>query len=91
MNKREFIKVVAVESRQSTVYVAATLDAMMKIFTVCMEQGIKLSLTGFGSFSVHEHPARKGRNPHTGGTIEIAAKRTVKFRPSPRIQLLNKK
>lgn len=67
MNKREFIKAVAVESRQSTVYVAATLDAMMKIFTVCMEQGIKLSLTGFGSFSVHEHPARKGRNPHTGG------------------------
>ena len=46
MNKREFIKVVAEESRQSAVSVATTVDAVIKVFAACMEQGGKLSLTG---------------------------------------------
>ena len=40
----------------------------------------KLSLVGFGTFSVLKRKAREGRNPQTGKTIKIAAKKVVKFK-----------
>ena len=45
-----------------------------------MKKGDKISLVGFGSWSVSEKPAREGRNPKTGETIKIAAKKVVKFK-----------
>ncbi|MFW6388428.1 MAG: HU family DNA-binding protein, partial [Desulfohalobiaceae bacterium] len=41
----------------------------------------KLTLTGFGTFSVEERKERKGRNPQTGSEITIPAAKVVKFRP----------
>ena len=45
-----------------------------------LKKGDKISLVGFGSWSVSEKPAREGRNPKTGETIKIAAKKVVKFK-----------
>lgn len=45
-----------------------------------MKKGNRVSLVGFGSWAVSERSAREGRNPQTGKTIKIAAKKVVKFK-----------
>jgi DNA-binding protein HU-beta len=45
-----------------------------------LKKGDRLSLVGFGSFSVAKRAARLGRNPQTGKEIKIAAKKVVKFK-----------
>ena len=51
-----------------------------------LKDGGKISLIGFGSFSVLERKARKGRNPKTGDEIEIPASKSVKFSPAKRLK-----
>lgn len=58
--------------------VEATLDAIQDLLVA----GERLSLPGFGTFSVSERSARTGRNPATGATIEIPAKKVAKFKPA---------
>jgi DNA-binding protein HU-beta len=45
-----------------------------------LKKGDKVTLVGFGTFSVTKRAARTGRNPKTGATIKIAAKKVVKFK-----------
>ena len=54
----------------------ATLNAIGK----ALKKGDKVTLIGFGTFSVQKRPARKGRNPQTGEVIKINAKKVVKFK-----------
>ena len=56
------------------------LNAFIKVTTHSLKKGNKISLVGFGSFSVMDKPARQGRNPRTGHPIKIAAKKNVKFK-----------
>ena len=48
--------------------------------------GEKITIIGFGSFSVVERKARMGRNPQTGQEIEIPASKTVKFKPGEKLK-----
>ena len=57
------------------------LDSFVENTTDCLKKGDRLSLIGFGSFSVTRRAARKGRNPQTGAEITIKAKNVVKFKP----------
>jgi DNA-binding protein HU-beta len=45
-----------------------------------LKKGQKLTLSPFGTFEVRKRPARKGRNPATGASIKIAAKKVVRFK-----------
>jgi DNA-binding protein HU-beta len=56
---------------------AGALDAIEQ----ALRSGEKVSLIGFGTFSVTQRDARQGRNPATGKTIQIPAKKVVKFKP----------
>src|SRR5580698_6305924 len=47
-----------------------------------LAQGQKIKISGFGNFVVREKRSRVGRNPQTGETIEISARRVLTFRPS---------
>lgn len=47
-----------------------------------LSQGQKIKISGFGNFVVREKRSRIGRNPQTGETIEISARRVLTFRPS---------
>lgn len=47
-----------------------------------LEQGQKIKISGFGNFVVREKRSRVGRNPQTGQSIEISARRVLTFRPS---------
>ena len=57
----------------------ATVDSFIEAVTKTLKSGNKLTLVGFGTFSVSKRAARTGRNPKTGEAIKIAAAKTVKF------------
>lgn len=46
-----------------------------------LAEGGRVELRGFGAFSTRERDARQGRNPRTGETVAVAAKRVPYFRP----------
>jgi len=55
-------------------------DAIFGAITDLLTDGERITLPGFGSFSVNERAARTGRNPATGATIQIAASKNVRFK-----------
>lgn len=81
MNKAELIGSIADESGLSKADAGKALDAFVSSVTDALKSGERISLVGFGSWSVDERGARTGRNPRTGEEIQIAAKKVVKFKP----------
>ena len=79
MTKAEIIAKVAQETKISKVAAAKALEVAMGTITEAIRKGGKVTFTGFGTFSVAERKARNGRNPQTGKTIKIAAKKVPKF------------
>ncbi len=63
----------------SKVAAGKALAALMDGIKVSLKKGQKVSLVGFGTFSVSKRKARKGRNPKTGEAIKIAAAKVPKF------------
>ena len=59
----------------------AAIDAVFGEIAEAIKVGDKITIPGFGTFSVSERAARKGRNPQTGAEIDIAASRSGKFSP----------
>lgn len=80
MNKSQLIDAIAAEAGISKVQAKKALDAFVNVTGNCLKSGDKIALVGFGAFSVVDKPARTGRNPRTGQSIQIAAKKTVKFK-----------
>jgi nucleoid DNA-binding protein len=68
------------DSGLSTADAKKALDAFTNATTKALKKGDRLSLIGFGSFSISKRSARTGRNPQTGKDIQIAAKNVVKFK-----------
>ena len=82
MNKLELVSKMAAEAGLTKVQAAAALDAVMDGITKALKSGKRVTLVGFGTFSVQKRAARKGRNPATGATIKIRPKKVAKFKPS---------
>jgi DNA-binding protein HU-beta len=80
MNKTEFINAVAAQAGLSKVDGKKAVEAMLKTISDEMKKGEKVSILGFGSFSVVEKAARKGVNPKTKQAINIPARKVVKFK-----------
>lgn len=80
MNKSEFINAVSEKAGLSKADAKLAVDAFIDTISSELKAGGKVSLLGFGSFSVAEKAARLGINPKTKETIEIAAKKAVKFK-----------
>jgi integration host factor subunit alpha len=55
---------------------------------LALEQGDGVKLSGFGNFQLRDKPQRPGRNPKTGETIPISARRVVTFHASPKLKNL---
>lgn len=79
MNKSELIEAMAKEAGLTQKDTKKALDAFITVLGNELKQDGKLALIGFGSFSVVTREARTGRNPRTGETIQIPAKKMVKF------------
>ena len=80
MNKAELIDAIAGEAGLSKADAKKALDAFVSATGAALKKGDRISLVGFGSFSVAKRAARIGRNPQTGKEIKIAAKKVVKFK-----------
>jgi DNA-binding protein HU-beta len=82
MNKADLIAAMAAESGLSKVDSKKALDAFLGATAKALKAGNRVTLVGFGSFVAGQRGARTGRNPRTGASIKIKAKKVVKFRPS---------
>ena len=80
MNKTELINQIAESADISKKAAGDALQGFMDALTETLVQGDKLSLIGFGTFSVTERSARTCRNPQTGKSMKIPAKKVVKFK-----------
>lgn len=58
------------------------VEAVIESIMSGLKSGDEVSIAGLGIFTAKARPARTGRNPRTGETIQIAATRTPKFRPA---------
>lgn len=80
MNKAELIEAIAGASGLSKADAKRAVDALIGEVGKALKGGDRVSLVGFGSFSVSERGARTGRNPRTGKEIKIKAKKVVRFK-----------
>jgi len=85
MNKGELVDRMA---KSAGIFKSAAdnaLNGFMEAVTESLNTGEKVTLVGFGTFSVTERKARTGRNPRTGKPMEIPAKKVVKFKPGTKL------
>ncbi|CAI8250071.1 MAG: HU family DNA-binding protein [Flavobacteriaceae bacterium TMED120] len=80
MNKTELIDAMAADAGVSKAAAKKALESFLGNVGSTLKGGGRVSLVGFGSWSVSKRAAREGRNPQTGATIKIAAKNVVKFK-----------
>ena len=79
MNKSELVEAIAKQADVTKVQAEAVLNATVASVTKALKKGDKVQLVGFGTFEVRKRAARTGRNPKTGATIKIAARKTPAF------------
>jgi nucleoid DNA-binding protein len=79
MTKAELIGKMATGAKISKAAAGKALDALFDGIKVALKNDDRVTLVGFGSFSVTKRKARKGRNPRTGKEIKIAARKVPKF------------
>lgn len=79
MNKADLIEAVAIKCDISKLAAQRAVDAMIDTITNLLQNGKEVQLLGFGTFSVVERAARKGRNLRTNKSIEIPARKVPKF------------
>jgi DNA-binding protein HU-beta len=80
MNKAELISKLADDAGVTKQQANAALDSFVEAVTKTLKGGGKVTLVGFGTFSVSKRAARNGRNPQTGQVIKIKAKKVAKFK-----------
>ncbi len=82
MTKAELIEAVyskvGISKKESADLVELIFDTMKDT----LSKGEKIKISGFGNFIVREKRTRMGRNPQTGESMEISARRVLTFRPS---------
>ncbi|MDI9364787.1 MAG: HU family DNA-binding protein [Flavobacterium sp.] len=80
MNKAELIAQLSEDAGITKTQANAVLDSFTATVTKTLKKGDKVTLVGFGTFSVVERKARIGRNPQTGAAIKIKKKKVAKFK-----------
>ena len=81
MNKNDLIKSIAQSAQISRVTAERGLNGLLSALEAAMKEGQRVTLVGFGSFSVSHRPPRIGRNPRSGESVAIPAKRVPHFKP----------
>ena len=82
LTKDQLIADIADATDATRAIVRAVLEQLSEIASDSLENGDEITLPGIGKLKVSERPARTGRNPQTGKSIEIAAKKVVKLVPA---------
>ncbi len=86
MNRQDLVEKIAGDVGLSKKDANLALAAVLEGIQVALEKGDKVSLVGFGTFSVVDRAARKGINPKTGAKINIAARKAPKFKAGKKLK-----
>ncbi len=81
MNQQELVEAVAERVGSTKAEAAKAVAAVLDAIRDGLKRGEKVAIAGFGSFETAHRGPRKGRNIHTGETLEIPAGSAIKFRP----------
>lgn len=80
MNKADLIAKISEDTGITKTQANDALDSFIEAVTKTLKGGGKVTLVGFGTFSVSKRSARNGRNPKTGEIIKIKAKKVARFK-----------
>ncbi len=86
MKTTDLIDHVATEAGLEKSAAKKAVDAVFAGIIQAATKGEEINLPGFGKFKVKDSPARQGRNPGTGETIDIAASRKLGFSPAKQVK-----
>jgi DNA-binding protein HU-beta len=86
MTKAELIEKVALATNGTKADAGRALDAVFDAITEALTNNDRVSISGFGTFSLSKRNARKGRNPQTGEEIEIKAANVPKFSAAKKLK-----
>lgn len=81
MNKSDLIEKVSKDAGISKPQADAAINSLLSGIKGDLKKGDRISLVGFGTFAVSNRKARTGRNPQTGESLKIPAKKVPKFSP----------
>lgn len=82
MNKKEIVEAIHARVGFPKRETAAVVDKTLQLIKAALAEGDSVMVSGFGKFSVREKKARKGRNPQTGETITLPARKVITFKVS---------
>jgi DNA-binding protein HU-beta len=80
MTKVDLVSKISSDCELTKAAAEKALSSTLEGITAALKSGDSLTLVGFGTFSVANRAARKGRNPKTGEEIQISARKVVKFK-----------
>jgi len=86
LNKLDLVAKIAKDTGIPKTKAETAFNALIHGITSALKRGQKVTVVGFGSFSVAKRKARRGRNPQTGATIRIAARKVPKFTPGSELK-----
>ena len=86
MTKEELLAKAAQDASISKSQAGKVLNSIIASIQGALKKGDKVSLVGFGTFSVSRRAARQGRNPATGQAIKIPAANVPKFKPGKKLK-----
>ena len=91
MNKSELVDAIAGSAKITKADAQRALEGFIDATSKALKKGDRVAFVGFGSFSVAKRNARTGRNPQTGKTIQIKAKKVAKFKAGTELaKIVNK-
>lgn len=80
MKKAELVEAIAAKTGLTKADANRALDATFEAITKALKKGERVPVAGFGTFNVSKRKAREGRNPQTGATVKIPARKAVTFK-----------
>jgi DNA-binding protein HU-beta len=86
MTKADLVSTVADDSGVTKATAEKALNSFMDAVIAALAKGDKVTLVGFGTFSVAQRAQREGRNPRTGATLVIKASKVAKFKPGNKMK-----
>lgn len=86
MNKGDLVENLASSCAMTKTTAEKAVNGILASIAQALANDDKLTLVGFGTFSVSNRPARTGRHPQTGEPMEIAAKKVIKFKAGKQLE-----
>lgn len=86
MTKQDLIEAISIKAGINKRQASEAIEGVLESISKTLKKGGKVTLVGFGNFSVVKKKARIGRNPQTGKAIQIPARKAPKFSPSKQLK-----